>query len=61
MDRVDLAVKKFCAVRDAIDQTRYPSAYRMAFAKPLRFFEEHGTEEAISILVTEYENKTIID
>lgn len=61
MDRNDLSIKKFCAVRDSMDRTRYPSAYRMAFKKPRRFYLEHSTEEAISILVAEYENKTIIE
>lgn len=55
MDRNDLAVEKFCLVRDAIDQTLYPNAYRMAFKTPLRFYKEHTTEEAIAILIKEYE------
>jgi len=56
MDRHDLAVKKFCAVRDNIDQTRYPSAYRMAFKVPFRFYLDHDTEESVCWLIAKYEN-----
>ena len=57
MDRSDLAVEKFCLVRDKINRTKYPCAYRMAFKTPFRFYLEHSTEEAIEILIREYEKE----
>ena len=56
MDRNDLAVEKFCLVRDAIDQTLYPNAYRMAFKTPFRFYLDHETEESVCYLIARYEN-----
>ena len=57
MDRSDLAVEKFCLVRDKNNRTKYPCAYRMAFKTPFRFYLEHSTEEAIEILIREYEKE----
>jgi hypothetical protein len=55
MGRAEEARAKFLLVRDAIDVTIYPNAYRMAYQTPFRFYEEHTTEEAIAILIKEYE------
>ena len=55
MDRVAQARIRFLIVRDAISQTLYPNAYRMAYKMPFRFYEEHDAEEAIQILIEENE------
>lgn len=55
MDRAEEARDKFLLVRDAIDQTLYPNAYRMAYKTPFKFYMEHDTEEAIQILIAAYE------
>lgn len=48
MDRVEIATKKFCAVRDALEP--HTPVYRLAFMQPLKFYVEHTTEQAIEIL-----------
>jgi len=42
-------------VRDALDQTQYPNAYRMAYQTPFKFYIEHTIEEIIAILIAEHE------
>lgn len=55
MDRSEEARAKFLLVRDALDQTRYPNAYRMAYQTPFKFYIEHTIEEIIAILIAEHE------
>ena len=46
---------KFLLVRDAIDQTRYPNAYRMVYTTPLKNFVERTVDEMVAILIAEHE------
>lgn len=46
--KIDLAVKNFCAVRDALEP--HTSEYRLAFSQPLNFYYKHTTKQAIKIL-----------
>lgn len=58
MDMVEIATKAFIKVRDRISCRENPEAYRLAYEKPLKFYLEHTTEEAINILVIEAERKS---
>lgn len=50
-ERVELATKKFCVVRDEL--TPHTPEYRLAFKKPLKFYLETTAEQAIKILKQE--------
>ena len=54
-DRIEKATKAFCTVRDALEP--HTPEYRLSFSKPLRFYLEHTTEQAIKILKNEVTNQ----
>ncbi len=54
MDRVEIATKKFCAVRDALEPNT--PEFRICYSKPLKFYLKHTKEEAIAILRKEVKN-----
>jgi len=58
MKRLDRAIKQFCQVRKAIDQTKHPKAYRLAHKLPLKVYLEHTTEEIIAMLIDAAEHKS---
>lgn len=55
MDRVQRAQRAFVKVFKSIDSVKHPQAYRLAFSKPLKFYEDHSKAEAIKILIAEAE------
>ena len=54
-ERVEKATKAFCNVRDSLEP--HTPEYRLAFAKPLKFYAKHTTEQAIKILKDEVNNQ----
>ena len=55
MNKIEVAQQAFCKVRDSIDRSKHIMAYNRAFKKPLKFYREHTTDEAIKILIAETE------
>lgn len=55
MDRAQRAQKAFVKVFRSIDPAKHPQAYRLAFSKPLKFYEDHSKTEAVKLLIAEAE------
>lgn len=53
MDKAQLATKLFIIVRDMLFEYDDKSAYRHSYRKPLKFYLENATEQAIQILLSE--------
>lgn len=50
----DELTAKFAEVRDTLNQTKYKTAYRMAFKQPWKFYRNNTPEQAIKILINTY-------
>jgi len=50
----DELTAKFVEVRDTLNQTKYKTAYRMAFKQPWKFYRNNTPKEAIEILINKY-------
>ena len=45
------ATDRFCNVREKINPTEYPQAYRVAYGLPLLFYLEYSEQEAYTLLL----------
>lgn len=55
MSLYETAKSKFLDVRNNINKTEHPQAYRLSFSKPLKFYLDKTTDEAIAELIKETE------
>lgn len=51
MSKVEEATRIFIEVRNSIDPSINPQAYRDAYFKPLKFYYENGKDEALRLLL----------
>lgn len=56
-NRIEIATENFCAVRDHFlhEDGSTSRAFRLAWKKPMKFYHEHTTAEAVKILKRESE------